>query len=506
MTVDLGWMGHGSRPERLPARERAWEFAAKYESRVALGLVMGFGLLFSALALARHRAFHSTALDLAVFDQVIWNTLHGRFMESTLSLGQCVPHSFFGDHFSPALLLLVPFYAIFSGPETLLIVQSAALAAGAWPLYLLARTFLHRSEERLLWVLAYLLSAPLAFIALYDFHEVSLCIAPLGFAVYFLATSRTRRFLLCLFATFLIKEEFALIGIGFGLALAVRRQWRLAAFVTLVSVLVFVITLKIVIPAFAGTTYQYLGRYKSLGDSELEIARTLLLDPLRVLRVLVQGEVGSKLAFVLSLFGVGFGVAFRSRWAVIPALVPVGYLMLSDYGGEHTLHNQYAAPLIPLALGATIIGMATLTDRVRRRLSLAALISVVFFAVGFGGLPFTPDFAEAVLRGPVDRAPDPSPILQREPRYAAFLTALRAMPPDAAVASQDYLTTQLAQRRYSYYFNGLDACNAQYVILDAADPHVNRDLAAHRREVAQIEALGFEEIARGEGLSLLRRR
>jgi len=28
----------------------------------------------------------------------------------------------------------------------------------------------------------------------------------------------------------------------------------------------------------------------------------------------------------------------------------LGYLMVSDYGGFHTLHNQYGAPLIPLAL------------------------------------------------------------------------------------------------------------------------------------------------------------
>jgi len=50
--------------------------------------------------------------------------------------------------------------------------------------------------------------------------------------------------------------------------------------------------------AFAGgAPYQYLGRYASLGGNELEIARTLILDPLRVVRVLLSGEVGSKIAF-----------------------------------------------------------------------------------------------------------------------------------------------------------------------------------------------------------------
>jgi hypothetical protein len=53
---------------------------------------------------------------------------------------------------------------------------------------------------------------------------------------------------------------------------------------------------------------------------------------------------------------------------------------------------------------------------------------------------------------------------------------------------------------------GLDVCDAQYVILDYAAPSVNRDLAKHLAEVDAIEKLGFDEIASGKGLSLLRRR
>ena len=84
---------------------RRSEFLARYEGRLALGAALLATILFGALALLRHWTFHSTASDLAVFDQVMWNTVHGRFMESTISLARCEPHSFFGDHFSPALLL-----------------------------------------------------------------------------------------------------------------------------------------------------------------------------------------------------------------------------------------------------------------------------------------------------------------------------------------------------------------------------------------------------------------
>jgi uncharacterized membrane protein len=482
-------------------------FLARHEGRIALAGALLATLLFGALALLRHWTFHSTASDLAVFDQVLWNTVHGRFMESTLSLARCQPHSFFGDHFSPALLLIVPLYALVPRPETLIVVQTIALTLGVWPIYLLARRFLPTSEQRLVWVAAYLLSAPLSFIALYDFHEITLAVAPLGFAMYFLATRRTVPMILCLVVALLAKEEVALIGVGFGVALAFQGRWRPGAVVIVGSVAAFAVTLNVVIPAFAaGAPYQYLGRYASLGRDELEIARTLLLDPLRALRVLGQGEVGSKVVFVLSLFGPGLGLALRSKWALIPSLPPLGYLMLSDYGGEHTLHNQYGAPLIPLALCASILGVAALGERWRRRVTLGVVASSLFLAFSFGGLPFSLDFANAFLRGEPNRAPSGQPILVRESRYEPFLAAVAAIPADAAVSSRDFFTTQLPQRRLNYNLVGLDVCDAQYVILDYAAPSVNRDVAKHLAEVAAVKALGFDEIASGEGLSLLRRR
>ena len=481
----------------------------RYEGRLALAMVLLYVAVFGSLSLVRHWAFHSNALDLGVFDQVLWNTVHGRFMESTLSLERCDPHSFFLDHFSPALLVIVPFYAIVPRPETLIVVQTVALALGAWPIYSLARRFLERSDERLVWVAAYVLSAPLAWISFYDFHEITLAVAPLGFAVYFLATRRTVPLLLSLGASFLVKEELPLLAIGFGLALIAQRRWRIGVLVTVASATWFLVTLKVIIPAFAGgAPYQYLGRYASLGSDEFEIARTLVLDPLRVLSVLVSGEWGSKLAFVLTLFAPGLGLAVRSRWALIPAIIPLGYLFLSDYGGEHTHHNQYGAPLIPLALGASILGFATLSERMRIRwkLSAAVLASAVAFSLVHGAIPGTPGFYDAFLRGNPDRAPSEGLVFLHESRYDPFLPAVAAIPPDASISSRDYFTTQVPERRFNYHLNGLDPCGAEYVILDYADPSVNRDEPKHLAEIAALESQGYAEVASGKGLSLLRRR
>jgi uncharacterized membrane protein len=479
---------------------------ARNEERIAAGLVITYAIVFGILSLIRHWSFHSTGLDLGVFDQVLWNTSQGRFMESTLSLDRCVPHSFFGDHFSPILVALVPLYWAAPHPETLLVVQTAALAAGALPVYLLARALLPRGAERLIWVLAYVLGAPLAFITLYDFHEVSLSVLPLGLAMYWLVTRRTMPMVLSLLVAFTVKEEFALIGIGFGVALAFQGRWRSAAFVAIGSAAVFVVTLKVIIPAFADAPYQYLDRYATLGADELAILRTLVFDPLRDVYVLFQGDIGSKVVFVLSLFGPGLLLALRSRWAVVPSIIPLGYLMLSDYGGEHTLHNQYGAPIIPLALGASIVGFAKISPRWRARAVGGVVLATLFFCIGFGGWPFSRDYENAYLRGNPDRAPSGTSMYVREPRYDALVALVRAIPSTVAIASTDFWVTQVGERRLNYHLDALDPCDAQYVVLDYADPSMNRDLTRFAQVRSAMIAKGFREIAGGEGLSLLQRR
>ncbi len=167
---------------------RSWSSVAKgvaltREGRIALGLAAAYFILYSALAVLRHESYHSFGFDLALFDQVFWNTTQGRPFESTMSQALPVPHSLLGDHFSPIFLVLMPFYYAFPHPETLLVIQTFALALGAWPVYLLARLKLPPGYA-LAWVAVYFLFVPLAFINLYDFHEVALSVAPLGFALY----------------------------------------------------------------------------------------------------------------------------------------------------------------------------------------------------------------------------------------------------------------------------------------------------------------------------------
>ena len=461
------------------------------EGGVALGLAAAYFIVYSTLSVLRHESYHSFGLDLGLFDQVFWNTTQGRPLESTMSQAMPVPHSLLGDHFTPVFFLLVPFYFAFPHPETLLVIQTLALALGAWPVYLLARLKLPPGYA-VLWVLAYFLLVPLAYINLYDFHDVALSVAPLGFALYFVERGRRIAFLLCLLLTFLIKEEMALIGVGFGAyVLLDKRDWRLALAVVAGSVLAFAVVIQVAIPFFAaGHAYPYIGdRYAEVGGSPRGILTTLVTNPLRIVRALIGPK---KIYFVIGVFGSTLGLSALAGWASLLLLPTLGYLLLSNYAPQFSFDSQYSAPLLSLVVGTAILGFARMPVTARRPLMGAVVASSLVFSWAYGDLPVSRKFDGTLF--------------STESRYAAFLPALGQIAPDARVSAENGFPSHLSERRFIYEYGFEGVVDAEWVVLDYAGTKPKYDMATFNAQVASVEAAGYEEVAGGYGLALLHKR
>ena len=456
------------------------------ENRIALALAAAYFIVYSALSVLRHESYHSFGFDLGLFNQVFWNPTQGRLFESTMSQALPIPHSLLGDHFSPVFLLVMPFYLAFPHPETLLVVQTLALALGAWPVYLLAKLKLPAGYP-LLWVLVYLLFVPLAYINLYDFHEVAFSVAPLGFALYFLERGRRVWFVLSLLFTFLVKEEMALIGIGFGAyALLGKRDWKLGLGVLAGSLLAFIAVIQVVIPFFAGgRSFPYIAeRYSAVGGSPGGILRTLVTDPLRIARALLQPK---KVYFAVAIFGPVLGLSALAGWASVLVLPTLGYLLLSNYEPQYSFTSQYSAPLIPLVMGTAILALARMPVSVRRSAMAAVVASSLVFSWAFGDMPLSRKF---------DRS-----LFVTQSRYAVFARELVQIPPDASVSAENGFPSHLSERRYIYDYGFEGVQNAEWVVLDYEG--TNYDLHTFQAQVASVESAGYVEIAAGYGLALL---
>ncbi len=112
------------------------------------GMAIAFFSISLALVLHRYFTFYAS-YDQGIFNQVFWNGSQGRFFQSSLSSqlstnvthANEVPEVFYhrlGQHFTPALLLWLPFYSLAPNAATLAVLLVVLVTAGGLVLYPLA--------------------------------------------------------------------------------------------------------------------------------------------------------------------------------------------------------------------------------------------------------------------------------------------------------------------------------------------------------------------------------
>lgn len=175
----------------VPLMQRTGELAAggwltsPWVVRIAFVVV---ALLAAGGSIGRHRAFAAPGGELALFENVLWNSVHGRFGMS----------SFLGDRslalpFGPLLAVLAIPYALVPRAETLLVIQALAVAASVFPFARLARREIAAPFLVNAFVVAQAAYLPLRSVARADFVPALLATPLLLECVVALREGRTRR-------------------------------------------------------------------------------------------------------------------------------------------------------------------------------------------------------------------------------------------------------------------------------------------------------------------------
>ena len=209
-----------------------------------------FTVLFGALAVLRHRAFGSGRFDLGNMTQAVWSTANGDFLSVTDVHGEQI--SRLGSHFDPILALLAPLWWVWPSPELLLVVQAGAVAAGALPVFWLARAHLDSERAAAALALAYLLYPPVQWLTASDFHPVSLATSLLLFAWWFLDERQLLPFALFAAAALATKEHVGLTIAAMGVWYGIRyREPRTGAVIAIAAGSVALLATLVVVPQFA---------------------------------------------------------------------------------------------------------------------------------------------------------------------------------------------------------------------------------------------------------------
>ena len=385
-------------------------------------------LVASWIPVVEHATYNSTSRDIGVYLQVLWNTGHGQAFSTTLLESNRIH---LAEHLAPLLALLAPAYAIAPDPRWLLVLQQAALACSAIPVYLLARRLLGGVWLPTLVLAAFFAMPTLTEVALDAFYPVTFAALPISYAGYFLITGRWRRGVACALLAPLIEEEAALTVIGLGFFMLLERAGRrwslpLLAF----GGLWLALAALVVMPSMHDPT-------TLRGASDNRTAAHF--DALRQDFAAALGTVGEERALPAArwLLAPSGGLALLAPEVLLIDLPHAATLLLGDKEGRYRRH--WAAPLLPTIWLATVIGLARLRQPTLRTAGIALL------CVGSA----TTYLADSSLPGGGEH--EPADVVWSD-RAEQLSSLVGAIPPDASVAASRRVLGHLADRSELYVY------------------------------------------------------
>lgn len=452
-----------------PARAERATLWTLTPTKILAGMILLY-FVFLTAGMAFKWAMWGQGFDHVDYEQAIWNTIQGRpFQISRYNF----TNSILGMDFMPGLLFAVPFYALWPSAYMLDILQSALLALGAVPVYLIARDrFGGNPKAGLAWAAAYLLYPTLQFVNMTPpWQPRTLAILCLLWAFRFFEQKRLLPFLAMLAIAITTRTDVSLVVIAFGLLAALyRRNWRWWAPAIVLGFGWFYLSTSILTPSFYNPGYKpttgtvnldpnqsqqaaawpgpsaQLGYYAHLGKDPVDIVKNIVTHPVATFKLMFTP---AKLWYLFLMF---------ATLLFLPLLAPdillltapiflINLLSLRVY--QYTIKEQYQALIIPGIVIAGIVGSARLWQWYSRRRETR-------------GLPALHTIPTAILLVPVLligalHVPLKNPVISafrnhEDPARIALMESFKAMiPRDAKVATTSFLAPHMLPRQYLFY-------------------------------------------------------
>ena len=493
--------------------------------------VLFFGLTFKYLNWAQ-------GYDQIDYQQSIWNTTQGRFLE--ISHYRHTDH-LWGMDFIPAILLIVPFYALVPSALTLNLFQALFMALGALPVYGIARDRFDGSRlAGLGWATVYLLYPSLWFVTMSaPWQPRTLAIPALLGAFYFVQRAaghgpgatpgNWRAAMLLLVLALTTRTDVSLVVAAFGLlAGAWRMGWRWALPPLLGGLVWFYLSTSVVVPSFYRADFQarqtpageviagdysetwpgkspQLAYYSHLGDSAGAILWTIVSRPLDVLQLMFTPD---KLVYLWLLLLPLLLLPLLAPDVALLAAPPLLMNLLSLRPFQITVREQYQALVIPGLVLAAVVGSARLwmwwRDRQGGQVGRWAGGEVQPSTFNLRPLPLIVAVILAALATNLAyRNPVVTTLLYREEpaRIEAMERLAQLIPQDAPLGVTSFLAPRMMPRRYIYYvppdesFPPLE--RAEYLFIDtraaALRTERHRDFVQHIRDSGRWQVIAEEQ-------------
>lgn len=358
-------------------------------------VAVSYVILVSNLALSRHRAFFTNTWDLGIYSQALFSTLnHGKLLYYTAELPGNPSGSLFGIHFSPFLFLLVPIYALYQNPLTLLILRPIAISLGLIPLYwILKEKQLDNRVLILLLAIVYLVY-PSMLVPFWNFDVEAFLPALFLFSTHYMMKKRLLHSYFFVVLALMVNEFVPLIVMSMAVYFFILhweeifeglRQMKLTknaifSIILLMSGVLWFILAGRVITYFNPTALSTKWEWGEFGTSPGEIVLNLLTHPIKAVEVLFNDGQG-KLIYVVSLLG---PLAFLSLLDPLTMIMTIPWLaasLLSINPQYYSIEAQYPGFVSAFIFVSSINGTKKIINIFGRKATRNVILSIFLILI-----------------------------------------------------------------------------------------------------------------------------
>lgn len=416
---------------------------------VLAGLIF---VIFSAVSIVRHLSLSSCAFDAGIFDQALWNTTRGNMLFSSLRGNM----NLLGDHFEPILLLIVPFYYLWSNCIVLYFIQALILSLAIIPLYLIAKKKLNSRLIIFAFLFSYAVSRPLRGVAYSDFHPECFILLLLFLAYYFLVTQRNFSLAVSLAFLLFCKEDTGILVSAMGLFAIFEKRIKLGLILFVCGVLSCIITTQLIIPFFnSHHEFSYMNRLP-FGLTYKDNIQAVLHKPALLAELFFRGQ---KIEYIIKLLGpLGFlSLLSPAHYvllgvAILKNLIPASI----NFSGWYNTSSHYTASVIPFVYISAIYGAGWLIQRLSSRKTVVSLsLLIIFSSLMFYGKTDAYKFQRFW-----------NTLIGRN--SLKTISYLDVLPKDASVSANLNIVPHISHRKYIYEWNPSSRLSyiTEYVVVD----------------------------------------
>ena len=328
----------------------------------------------------KYQSYSNYTFDFGIFAQMYERMASSFAPNTTVERSHMMSH--FGVHFSPIFYLFLPLYYIFRTPIYLFYVQSAAVAAGIFAIYLIAGKLGLSGKLTLALEFIYAFYPCLFNGTFYDFHENKFLTTIILFLFYFILCKNTLWEFIFALLLLSVKEDAAIYLIVIALFVMINRKeiWRGAVMLGM-AIIYFIIAQQIVAAAGEGVMMSRLSDYFINGQSTFgSVFKAVFFD---IGFLLKQMFIPEKIPFILWMFAPVLFAPFMTKkissLILLFPIIPINLMQSWKY--QYDVDYQYTYGVAALIIISAVFVIARLKTNQKRVVVLVSLCMCAIMSV-----------------------------------------------------------------------------------------------------------------------------